>query len=110
MSQFLFIWDGVLDKMKEKPTENTKKILFVPQIKNYKEIDHEIDVYDRAKEGDPEKTYQYLYDAAKAYLRRIREDSNRAAVQRRLNGTLERGASANVGHSSEKGKGRGGRN
>ena len=42
--------------MKEKPSENTKRILFVPQIKNYKEIDHDIDFHDRAEEGDPEKT------------------------------------------------------
>ena len=88
LSSFLYNWNRILDGMKTQPNEETKLIIFAPNIKQYTdEIKHDIDIFDRAKDSDPQKSYQFLYDAAKAYIMRIREESNRAAIQKKLSGS-----------------------
>ena len=108
LSSFLYNWNRILDGMKTQPNEETKLIIFAPNIKQYTdEIKHDNDIFDRAKDSGPQESYQFLHDAAKAYIMRIREESNRAAIQKKLSGSEY--ASAHFVLEKGKGKGKGDR-
>ena len=84
LTTFLQNWEAVLAGMKVEPDITIKETLFKEQIKVYKQIEHDIATYHRAKPGDPERSYDFLMTSAKSYLQRQREDKNRKAVQDKL--------------------------
>ena len=81
---FLLNWEAVLSGMKIEPDISVKESLFKEQIKVYKQIEHDIAAYHRAKPGDPERSYNFLMSSAKSYLQRQRGNKNRKAVQDKL--------------------------
>jgi hypothetical protein len=86
LNTFLQNWDVVITGMKRKPDEETLEALFREEILHYNQIQFDIDRYLRAKPGDEEHSYSFLYSAAKNYLQRHREDKNRKDVQGKLGG------------------------
>ena len=84
LTSFLFSWKTILNGMKHVPEEPTKLHLFYTQVKEFKGIEWELEIYARAKPGDKERTYDYLLEACESYLTRKRLEKNRKAVERQV--------------------------
>ena len=84
LTSFLFSWKTILNGMKHVPEEPTKLHLFYTQVKEFKGIEWELEIYARAKPGDKERTYDYLLEACESYLTRKRLEKNRKAVEKQV--------------------------
>jgi hypothetical protein len=77
-------WNTVLSGMKVLPDDTTLATLFHLQVKHCKQIEFDINAYDRAKPGEPNRSYKFLLDSANSFLARKRQVTNRQAVEKAL--------------------------
>ena len=88
---FIEEWDDVLTSMTEPPEERYKEFLFLEQIKGSTLLAPEVAEYRRAPRGDHRRSYTFLYDAAKRLLNRQRQEQNRSAKLRNMQGKSTHG-------------------
>ena len=55
-------------------------------MKKCKALQHDINIYERAADGSPEKTYKFLYDAARNHINRKRLERNRERIAKQTAG------------------------
>ena len=75
--QFIRNWDTVLSGIKKTPSDDVLESLFHRQIKKNKALAHDVAIYERAVDGTPEKTFEFLYKAANRHINAKRLEKNR---------------------------------
>ncbi len=80
LETFMHNWETVLSGIQNTPDEAFLEPLFHRQIKRCKDLAHDINIYERAIQGQPEKTYKFLYEAATNHLSRKRLERNRERI------------------------------
>ncbi|CAE7238970.1 unnamed protein product [Symbiodinium sp. KB8] len=89
LTVFLRNWDTILSGIPIQPDDNSVlEPLFHRQVKKCKVIAHDVSVYDRALEGNEQKSYQFLYNAANNHLERERLQKNRDRIARQAGGAI----------------------
>jgi hypothetical protein len=81
---FINTWDHTLAGMKHEPTDDVLEALFIERVRNCHPLAQDIGIYDRAREGQPERSYAFLYEAATRFIERRRRKENRDAIQKAL--------------------------
>eukprot|EP00435_Cladocopium_sp_Y103_P002455 s6081_g1.t1 len=69
---FITRWDAVIAGMTSEPDVLWKQAYFHTAIKNFRPLSHDLAVYDRTPEGEPNRSYEFLMKAARDYLERKR--------------------------------------
>ena len=67
---FITRWDAVIAGMTSEPDMMWKQAYFHNAIKNFKPLSHDLAVYDRTPEGEPNRSYDFLMKAARDYTSR----------------------------------------
>ena len=75
--QFIRNWDTVLSGIKKTPSDDVLESLFHRQVKKNKALAHDVAIYERAVDGTPEKTFEFLYKAANRHINAKRLEKNR---------------------------------
>ena len=83
---FLSNWETVLSGIQKAPDETFLEPLFHRQVKKCKALQHDINIYERAADGSPEKTYKFLYDAARNHINCKRLERNRERIAKQTAG------------------------
>ena len=83
---FLSNWETVLSGIQKAPDETFLEPLFHRQVKKCKALQHDINIYEEAADGSPEKTYKFLYDAARNHINRKRLERNRERIAKQTAG------------------------
>eukprot|EP00435_Cladocopium_sp_Y103_P051725 s387_g16.t1 len=86
LKSFISNWDQVLAGITQIPDESVLETLFYKQVKNCKAIQHDMNEYHRAIEGDDKRTYNFLVSAVRRHLDRERLEANRDRVAKGLSG------------------------
>ena len=73
--------DSRLLRLVSKPDEDVLHALIEPQLRRCKALAPEFVTYDRAEDGDPEKTTEFLYNAARKCVARNRRMDNLASLK-----------------------------
>ena len=77
LRSFITRWDAVIAGMTSEPDVMWKQAYFHNAIKNFKPLSHDLAVYDRTPEGEPNRSYDFLMKAARDYLERKRLEKMR---------------------------------
>ena len=85
IKRFINKWDATLAGMPTPPEDNILRDLFLRQIRHAPSLKYDIDLFDRAKEGEENKTYQFLLTSVRNYIDRERLRTNRDRVAQRQN-------------------------
>ena len=91
--------------MTSEPDMMWKQAYFHNAIKNFKPLSHDLAVYDRTPEGEPNRSYDFLMKAARDYLERKRLEKMRQATKKSVSG--KRNATPAPTRPSSTGKGTG---
>ena len=83
---FITRWDAVIAGMTSEPDMMWKQAYFHNAIKNFKPLSHDLAVYDRTPEGEPNRSYDFLMKAARGYLERRRLEKMRQATKKSVSG------------------------
>ena len=83
---FITRWDAVIAGMTSEPDMMWKQAYFHNAIKNFKPLPHDLAVYDRTPEGEPNRSYDFLMKAARDYLERKRLQTMRQATKKSVSG------------------------
>ena len=83
---FITRWDAVIAGMTSEPDMMWKQAYFHNAIKNFKPLSHDLAVYDRTPEGEPNRSYNFLMKAARDYLERKRLEKMRQATKKSVSG------------------------
>ena len=83
---FITRWDAVSAGMTSEPDMMWKQAYFHNAIKNFKPLSHDLAVYDRTPEGEPNRSYDFLMKAARDYLERKRLEKMRQATKKSVSG------------------------
>ena len=83
---FITRWDAVIAGMTSEPDMMWKQAYFHNAIKNFKPLSHDLAVYDRTPEGEPNRSYDFLMKAARDYLERKRLQTMRQATKKSVSG------------------------
>ena len=102
---FITRWDAVIAGMTSEPDMMWKQAYFHNAIKNFKPLSHDLAVYDRTPEGEPNRSYDFLMKAARDYLERKRLEKMRQATKKSVSG--KRDATPAPTRPSSTGKGTG---
>ena len=78
LTTFIRNGDTILSGIPSPPDNSVLGPLFHRQVKKCKDIDHDIQIYERALEGSDQRSYQFLYNAVANHLKRQRLQKNRA--------------------------------
>ena len=105
LRSFITRWDAVIAGMTSEPDVMWKQAYFHNAIKNFKPLSHDLAVYDRTPEGEPNRSYDFLMKAARDYLERKRLEKMRQATKKSLSGKKD--AAAATPRPSSVGKGTG---
>jgi len=79
---FITRWDAVIAGMTSEPDTMWKQAYFHNAIKNFKPLSHDLAVYDRTPEGEPNRSYEFLMKAARDYLERKPLEKMRQATKK----------------------------
>ena len=63
LTTFLHNWESVIAGMSHIPDETTLRDIFLRQIRKSQKIKFDLERYDRAKEGTPERSYEFLKES-----------------------------------------------
>ena len=66
--------------LNHQPEETTLRDILLRQLRNASKLKFDLEVYDRAKEGSEQHTYEYLVKCVKELLSRDRTRKNRTAI------------------------------
>ena len=80
LSTFIHNWDSVIAGLNHQPEETTLRDILLRELRNSNKLKFDLEVYDRAKEGEEKHTYGYLVTCVKELLERERTRSNRTAI------------------------------
>ena len=105
LRSFITRWDAVIAGETSEPDVMWKQSYFHNAIKNFKPLSHDLAVYDRTPEGEPNRSYDFLMKAARDYLERKRLEKMRQATKKSLSGKKD--AAAATPRPSSAGKGTG---
>ena len=83
---FITRWDAVIAGMTSEPDMMWKQAYFHNAIKTFKPLSHDLAVYDRTPEGEPNRSYEFLMKAARDYLKRRRLEKMRQATKKSVSG------------------------
>ena len=83
---FLSNWETVLSGIQKAPDDTFLEPLFHRQVKKCKPLQCDINICERALDGSPEKTYKFLYDAARNHINRKRLERNRERIAKQTSG------------------------
>ena len=83
---FITRWDAVIAGMTSEPDMMWKQAYFHNAIKAFKPLSHDLAVYDRTPEGEPNRSYDFLMKAARDYLERRRLEKMRQATKKSVSG------------------------
>ena len=83
---FITRWDAVIAGMTSEPDMMWKQAYFHNAIKTFKPLSHDLAVYDRTPEGEPNRSYEFLMKAARDYLERRRLEKMRQATKKSVSG------------------------
>ena len=72
--------------MTSEPDTMWKQAYFHNAIKNFKPLSHDLAVYDRTPEGEPNRSYEFLMKAARDYLEKKRLEKMRQATKKSVSG------------------------
>ena len=64
------------------PDETNMRDIFLRELRQSKKIKHDLEIYDRAKEGSEQHTYLFLKNSVKEMLTRERKHKNRDRIAR----------------------------
>lgn len=85
IKRFINKWDATLAGMATMPAEMTLRDLFLRQIRHAPTLKYDIDLFDRAKEGEYNKSYDFLVKSVRDYIDRERLRQNRDRIAARQN-------------------------
>ena len=105
LRNFITRWDAVIAGMISEPDVMWKQAYFHNAIKNFKPLSHDLAVYDRTPEGEPNRFYDFLMTAARDYLERKRLEKMRQATKKSLSGKKDAAAATPRPSSASKGTG-----
>ena len=80
LSTFIHNWESVIAGLNHQPEETTLRDILLRELRNSSKLKFDLEVYDRAKEGEEKHTYGYLVKCVKELLERERTRGNRAAI------------------------------
>ena len=80
LSTFIHNWESVIAGLNHQPEETTLRDILLRELRNSSKLKFDLEVYDRAKEGEENHTYGYLVKCVKELLERERTRSNRTAI------------------------------
>ena len=78
--------DAVIAGMTSEADMMWKQAYFHNAIKTFKPLSHDLAVYDRTPEGEPNRSYEFLMKAARDYLERRRLEKMRQATKKSVSG------------------------
>ena len=86
LKRFINRWDATIAGMPEPPHENVLRDILLRQIRTSSILRYDIDLFDRAKEGDRHRSYKFLLQSIKDLIdrERLRENRSRIAERNRL--------------------------
>ena len=86
LKRFINRWDATIAGMPEPPHENVLRDILLRQIRTSTILRYDIDLFDRAKEGDHHRSYKFLLQSIKDLIdrERLRENRSRIAERNRL--------------------------
>ena len=84
LHKFIVTWDGVVTGMKTVIPDDQKEVIILEQLRKSTVLQHDIATYDRTPQGEPQRSYKFLYDSVKNYLTRTRQENNRLEQSRCL--------------------------
>ena len=84
LKAFMTNWDTVMAGVPRAPDESILEYLFYTQGRYHRAIAHGIAEYQRAEQGTPKHSYEYLVSAVRLQLERERLETNRERVARGL--------------------------
>ena len=86
LKRFINRWDATIAGMPEPPHENVLRDILLRQIRTSSILRYDIDLFDRAKEGDHHRSYKFLLQSIKDLIdrERLRENRSRIAERNRL--------------------------
>ena len=80
LSTFIHNWESVIAGLNHQPEETTLRDIILRQLRNSGKLKFDLEVYDRAKEGSEQHTYEYRVKCVKELLTRDRSRKNRNAI------------------------------
>ena len=80
LSSFIHNWESVIAGLNHQPEETTLRDILLRQLRSSGKLKFDLEVYDRAKEGSEQRTYEYLVKCVKELLTRDRSRKNRNAI------------------------------
>ena len=102
---FITRWDAVIAGMTSEPDTMWKQAYFHNAIKNFKPLSHDLAVYDRTPEGEPNRSYEFLMKAARDYLEGKRLEKMRQATKKSASGKRDAAPAPNRPPSAGKPQG-----
>ena len=102
---FITRWDAVIAGMTSEPDTMWKQAYFHNAIKNFKPLSHDLAVYGRTPEGEPNRSYEFLMKAGRDYLERKRLEKMRQATKKSVSGKKDAAPAPNRPPSAGKPQG-----
>ena len=82
LKRFLNAWDSVIAGMKKPPEEKVLKDILLRQVRSCHLLRYDIDTYDRCRDDDPNKSYDFLMRCVRGLIERDRRRENRERVSK----------------------------
>ena len=86
LQSFVTNWDSVLAGLQKPPADDVLETYFHLNIKRFRPLEHDLNIYERAPIGSTERSYKWLYERATQYLERRRLEKMRDATRNKLAG------------------------
>ena len=86
LKRFINRWDATIAGMPEPPHENVLRDILLRQIRSSSILGYDIDLFDRAKEGEDNRSHKFLLQSIKDLTdrERLRENRSRIAERNKL--------------------------
>ena len=81
-TSFIDNWDAVIAGMSHVPEKITLRDIFLKELRKSTKIKHDLETYERAKDGTKEHTYHWLIQSVRDLLNRERTHKNRQQIAR----------------------------
>ena len=95
LTSFIHNWDAVIAGMSHVPEEITLRDIFLRELMKSTKMKHDLETYDRAKDGTTQHTYHWLIQSVRDLLNRERTHKNRQPnIPRRPKASGGRGRSS----------------
>ena len=82
LTSFIHIWDAVIAGMSHVPEEITLRDIFLRELSKSTKMKHDLEPYERAKDGTKHYTYHWLIQSVRDLLNRERTHRNRQQIAR----------------------------